>query len=114
VRLRSNGLWETRLCLEDGSRKSFYGKTQKEVLGKLREAQRQREAGIDLGAADKWTVASWLDYWLEQPCALSILAKPTLWSGPLADAAAQQQQTAVLAGRKRPRSVSRGARGFGS
>jgi hypothetical protein len=43
------------------------------------------------------------------PCALSILAKPKLWSGPLADAAAQQQQTAVLAGRKRPRSVSRGA-----
>src|SRR5579859_2437290 len=45
VRERPNGLFEARLRLPDGTRRSFYGKTRKEVVGKLHEAQRTVEQG---------------------------------------------------------------------
>jgi integrase len=45
-------------------RKWFYGKTRKEVLQKLREAQRQQDYGVDL-TAESTIVAGYLQHWLE-------------------------------------------------
>ena len=47
----STGLWEARVSLEDGGRKSYYGKTRKEVADKLKAALKQQEGGVDLSAA---------------------------------------------------------------
>ncbi len=66
VRARLNGTYEVRVPLGGGRYKSLYGKTEREVLAKLRTAQRQQEQGLDLGKASKWTVGAWLDHWLAQ------------------------------------------------
>ena len=39
VYLRGDGRWEAQLRLAGGGRKSVYGRTRREVLGKLREAR---------------------------------------------------------------------------
>ena len=39
VYLRGDGRWEAQLRLGVGRRKSVYGRTRREVLGKLREAR---------------------------------------------------------------------------
>ena len=66
VRERLDGTYEARVPLGGGRYKSLYGKTEREVLAKLRTAQRQQEQGLDLAAAGKWTVGAWLDHWLAQ------------------------------------------------
>jgi integrase len=71
IRHRPDGLWEARLSLANGKRKSVYGKTRKAVQDKLRAAQRDLDAGLDLGTA-KQTVGAFLDRWLVD------VAKPTV------------------------------------
>src|SRR4051812_19034752 len=63
IKHRADGLWEARVSLEGGKRRSFYGKTRKEVQDKLRAALRDIDAGLDL-SADRQTVAHFLDKWL--------------------------------------------------
>lgn len=63
IRERSDGTWEARVSLANGKRKSFYGKTRKEVQDKLRAALRDLDAGIDLGTSNQ-TVSQFLDRWL--------------------------------------------------
>jgi len=63
VKQRADGLWEARVSLQGGKRKSLYGKTRKEVQDKLRGALRDMDAGLDL-AAGRQTVGQYLDRWL--------------------------------------------------
>ncbi|HEV2123193.1 MAG TPA: site-specific integrase, partial [Chloroflexota bacterium] len=60
---RDDGRWEAKLSLPNGKRKSFYAKTRKEAQDKLRAAQRDADAGLDLGSG-KQTVSAFLDRWL--------------------------------------------------
>ena len=61
---RKDGRYVAEMTLEDGKRKQFYGKTQKEALEKLRKAQREQEQGI-LATGPQQTVKQFLEYWLE-------------------------------------------------
>lgn len=60
---RDDGRWEARLTLADGKRKSFYGKTRKEVAAKLRDALADQARGLTI-APEKLTVAQYLEQWL--------------------------------------------------
>ena len=40
IKQRADGLWEARVSLEGGKRKSFYGKSRREAQDKLRAALR--------------------------------------------------------------------------
>nr|MBA2278316.1 site-specific integrase [Chloroflexia bacterium] len=71
VRQRPDGTWEARLSLPNGKRKSLYSKTRREVQDKLRAAQRDLDAGLDVGARQQ-TVAQFLTRWLEDT------ARPTV------------------------------------
>lgn len=66
---RKDGRWESSIYLPTISgrtkRLRFYGKTRAEAYDKLIEAKTQVRRGIAM--ADKsWTVADYLDYWLEE------------------------------------------------
>ncbi|HEV2125170.1 MAG TPA: site-specific integrase [Chloroflexota bacterium] len=74
IRHRPDGLWEARLSLPNGKRKSVYGKTRKDVQGKLRASQRDVDAGLDV-AADRQTLAQYLDRWLSASVKPSVKVK---------------------------------------
>lgn len=74
IRQRPDGLWEARLSLVNGKRKSLYGKTRKEVQEKLKSAQRDVDAGLDLSAG-RQTVAAYLDKWLDASVRPSVKVK---------------------------------------
>jgi hypothetical protein len=57
VYLRADGRWEAQLRLAGGGRKSVYGRTRREALGKLRKARWAAVRGLP--------VAAFLDRWLE-------------------------------------------------
>jgi len=63
IKHRADGLWEARISLPAGKRKSFYGKSRREVQDKLRAALRDVDAGLDL-TAGRQTVGQFLDRWL--------------------------------------------------
>jgi hypothetical protein len=44
-RRKSDGKWVASITLDDGKRKVFYGKTQKEVKDKLAKARSEQEQG---------------------------------------------------------------------
>lgn len=71
IKQRADGLWEARVSLEGGKRKSLYGKTRREAQDKLRAALRDIDAGLDLSAG-RQTVGQFLDRWLED------VVKPTV------------------------------------
>jgi len=60
---RDDGRWEAKLSLPNGKRKSFYARTRREAQDALRAAQRDLDAGLDLGTS-RQTVAAFLDRWL--------------------------------------------------
>lgn len=64
IRQRPDGTWEARLSLPNGRRKSLYAKTRRAVQATLRQAQRDQEDGLDVGAR-RQTVAAFLTRWLE-------------------------------------------------
>jgi integrase len=70
VSRRSDGLWEARITLEGGKRKSFYAKTRQEAARKLAAALRDQDAGLP-ALGSKQTVGQYLQSWLEA-------AKPTI------------------------------------
>ena len=53
------------ITLENGKRKYFYGKTEKEVLKKVRQAIYERDQGT-LATGPQQTVKQLLEYWLEK------------------------------------------------
>lgn len=64
MRQRSDGRWEARITLDDGTTRSFYAKTRVEAARKLAAAQRDREAGLPIVEV-RQTVATYLASWLE-------------------------------------------------
>ncbi len=71
IRQRKDGTWEARITVgtnpgtEKPIRKSFYGKSQKEVRMKLQEAAKKVMEG-DYCEPSKITVGQWLDIWLAE------------------------------------------------
>jgi integrase len=74
IKQRADGLWEARVSLDGGKRKSLYGKTRKEAQDKLRAALRDLDAGLDL-SADRQTVAQFLEKWLAASARPSVKTK---------------------------------------
>jgi integrase len=72
IRKRPNGTYEARISLPDGSRKSYYGKTQKEVNSLMIQALARQENGIPPIRDERLTVAQYLKDWLagKQPPAV--------------------------------------------
>lgn len=62
IRKREDGRWEARLSLDDGRRKSFYGKTRQEVQRKLAQAQRDLEGGLPV-VGERQTLGQYLSTW---------------------------------------------------
>lgn len=63
-RQRPDGLWEVRVTLPNGKRKSLYGQTQAEVKEKQTAALEEIKQGVDLSKKSE-TVAAFLERWLE-------------------------------------------------
>jgi integrase len=61
---RSDGLWEARITLPGGKRKSFYAKTRQEAARKLAEAIRDKDKGLPI-ATDRQTVEQYMWSWME-------------------------------------------------
>jgi integrase len=61
---RKDGRWAADISLEDGKRKTFYGKTRKEVQAQLKTALHQQQEGM-LVVAPQQKVGPFLTHWLE-------------------------------------------------
>ena len=61
---RQDGRWAASITLESGKRKTFYGKTRKEVQEKLKIALREQQQGTLITTPEQ-TVKQFLDDWLE-------------------------------------------------
>src|SRR5450631_2411030 len=61
---RQDGRWAASITLEPGKRKTFYGKTRKEILEKLKIALREQQQGTLITTPEQ-TVKQFLDDWLE-------------------------------------------------
>ncbi len=61
---RSDGRWVASISLEGGKRKTFYGKTRKEVQEQLKTALYEQQQG-KLLTARRQTVGQFLTHWLE-------------------------------------------------
>ena len=66
-RRKSDGKWVGSITLENGKRKVFYGKTQKEVQDKVNEALYQQQKGT-LVTAPNEPLGDYLRRWLEDVC----------------------------------------------
>jgi integrase len=75
---KSDGLWVASMTLPSGTRKPYYGKTQKEARDKLKQAQRDQDNGVDL-AARRETVAVFLSRWLD--ASVKPVKKAKTWEG---------------------------------
>jgi integrase len=64
IKKRADGRWEARISLEDGSRRSFYGKTRQEVAQLLNKALRDKEQGT-LATGEQQTVEDFFLMWLD-------------------------------------------------
>ena len=62
---RKNGMWAAEISLEDGTRKTYYGKTRRVVQEKLKTALHEQQQG-SLITAPRQTVAQFLHTWLEE------------------------------------------------
>lgn len=66
----ADGRWHGRVSVgvkDDGSpdRRHVQGKSRAEVTRKVRDLEKLRDSGTLTRAGESWTVASWLEYWLE-------------------------------------------------
>ena len=67
---RKDGLWEARIILPGGRRRSLYGKTKAEALKKMQDAREKVTEGLRLGP-ERLTVQAWLEQWLRDTVAYS-------------------------------------------
>ncbi len=65
ITLRADGRYMARLRIGDGARRTFYGKTRKEVRAKLDAARRDYDSGR-LSVDPSKKVGDYLDEWLNQ------------------------------------------------
>ncbi len=63
IRKRSDGRWEARVVLADGTRKSLYANTRQEVVRLLAAAIHDRENGV-LPNGERQSVEQYLTSWL--------------------------------------------------
>ncbi len=75
-----DGYWHGRVTVgftDDGSpdRRHVMGKSKGVVVGKVRELEKNRDRGQVPRAGQRWTVALWLDHWLEHIAAPNL--RPT-------------------------------------
>ena len=68
---RKDGRWQCQISLGDGKRKTFYGKSKKEVQEKLRVARNEQKQGT-LILAPNQTLEVYLTYWLENVQKLAV------------------------------------------
>ncbi|MFL5707084.1 MAG: tyrosine-type recombinase/integrase [Ktedonobacteraceae bacterium] len=68
---RSDGRWAASITLEGRKRKTFYGKTRKEVQEKLQMALHEQKQGM-LATGPQQTLKHYLEHWLEE------VHKPTI------------------------------------
>lgn len=68
---RKDGLWVARVSIGGGKRKSYYGRTRKEVAEKLKVALREQQQGT-LPAAPGLTVQEYLESWLRDVSASEV------------------------------------------
>ena len=73
IRQRPDGVWEARISLAGGKRKSVYGSTRAEVAKKLTETQRTADQGLPVTTGRK-TVAAFLTDWLENSAQQTVRA----------------------------------------
>lgn len=78
ARLRADGRWVAQLTV-NGKRKTVYGKTEALANRKLRQAVTEAENGV-LITGQIPTLEQWLDYWIEEICAVKPLKPNTLAS----------------------------------
>lgn len=71
---RSDGRWGATVTLEDGGRKTFYGRNRREVQDRLKELEHQREQGLLIASADQLT-GDFLARWLEDSVRNSVRPK---------------------------------------
>src|SRR5579875_3364738 len=71
---RADGRWEARMSLDNGKRKSFYGKTRKEVACKLTKAMRDHQQHLPI-ISERETVATFLSRWLQDVAQPSLRAR---------------------------------------
>ena len=64
IRQRTDGRWEARITTSDGKRRSYFGKTQAEVLAKLNAAKKQIAEGLPL-SSERLLFGQYLTDWLE-------------------------------------------------
>src|SRR5579859_1438939 len=62
---KRDGRWEAKITLPDGTRKTFYAKTQQEARERLAVAIRDRDQGLSIARDDRQTVGQYLAGWLE-------------------------------------------------
>jgi integrase len=63
IRKRSDGRWEARITLEDGSRKSVYGTTRQEAAARMAELLRDLAKGLPVDG-ERQTVREYMISWL--------------------------------------------------
>jgi len=68
---RNDGRWTAAVTLENRKRKTFYGKTRKEVQDKLNAALHEQKQGT-LAIGPQQTLGAYLERWLEQVCKLTM------------------------------------------
>ena len=61
---RSDGRWAAGISLEGGKRKTFYGKTRREVQEQLKTALHEQQKGL-LATGPQQKVGQFLTHWLE-------------------------------------------------
>jgi len=72
---RPDGLWEARITLDNGKRKSIYAKTRQEAARRLAAAARDRDNGA-LIVADKQTIEQYFTNWL---AVMKATIRPRTW-----------------------------------
>ena len=78
----ADGDWHGRVTVgvrEDGrpDRRHVRGKTEAEVIRKVRKLERERDAGTVRRAGQRWTVATWLTHWIDNIAAVPVIADST-------------------------------------
>src|SRR5437588_7795214 len=71
---RSDGRWGATITLEDGGRKTLYGRNRREVKDLLKEVLRKRENGLLVASAEQLT-GDYLARWLEDTVRNSVRPK---------------------------------------
>jgi integrase len=71
---RSDGRWGATVTLDDGGRKTYYGRSRQQVLDRIKEVARQREQGLEISSMDQLT-GDFLARWLEDTVRNSVRPK---------------------------------------